>query len=187
MPGCPTKHPSCKEPELKALFERIQDLRATYINEQLQEEEDSSPNQDLENARGEDDDLFEESCSKKRKATGAACEAPTPKTPVAASASGSHNPERMRSIASLASDVTPTPPATPRPPSPPDFTPPPMTAAEKAELAKVLQQIALLELQQHSGCIYAVFCPVKDIVSAIVFLHFSNPLPSQANRRHCCG
>ncbi|CAE7945693.1 unnamed protein product, partial [Symbiodinium sp. KB8] len=90
------------DPDVARLFQRIEDLRSTYVNDQLEAEELATVNSDVENAREIDDDYFEPAPtaeSKKRPA--------------------------------------------------PDFSPPAMSADEKAELTKVLQQIALLELTAH--------------------------------------
>ena len=57
-------------------------MRSTYINEELQQEEEAVPNEDLENARGEDDDLFLERPAKRRKVSPATSVPATPAGPV---------------------------------------------------------------------------------------------------------
>ena len=147
-----------KDPYVAQLFERIEELRSSYVNDQLEAEDAATATSDIENARDIDDEYFEEAPAerkKKRKISPESSSAPsvagtlTPVT-VEGAASVKSAPCRMRSVPSIDrgfSDVTPTPPATPRPTA--DFTPPPMSADEKAELTKVLQQIALLELTAH--------------------------------------
>ena len=164
-----------KDPAVAELFERIQELRASYLNDQL-ENEPMPENSDVENAREVDNDYFREAKSKKKRSspkcgstpatsapsTPAAAPAAAPATapataPAAAASAGVSKELRMRSIPSIdrgLSEVTATPPCTPRAVAQalPDFTPPDMSEAEKAELTKVLQQIAMLELKAHFGC-----------------------------------
>ena len=145
-----------KDPDVARLFQRIEDLRSTYVNDQLEAEELATVNSDVENAREIDDDYFEPAptaeSKKRRKNSPHSSAAPSSTEPSTPAPVGDKASAllRMRSVPSIDrgfSDVTPTPPATPRPA--PDFSPPAMSADEKAELTKVLQQIALLELTAH--------------------------------------
>ena len=131
-----------QDPDVAKLFERIAELRSSYVNDQLEASED--PSSDVENAHEVDEPLFVD-----------ATPAPAPRSTPPGSAPvtpGPAPPAAMhRTIPSLDSafstDSLPPPPSTPRDPAA-EFIPPPMSPAQKEEVARLLRRIAVLELSE---------------------------------------
>ena len=127
------------------LFSTIADLRTSYMNEQLANETIEEAEVDLENARQDDEEHFESL---------EAAPHTLPDEPTAPPVEPSAH--EMRSIPSLdhgmSTDLAPSspPPPTPASSSPLMFEPPQMTEEEQAELLRVMQTIAKLELLCHA-------------------------------------